>query len=91
LKYIAGNLFEPQADGVTIQRLESENLQKKQIQSALNQIGRLAHAFTSVTESTIHKLLSVSKGKIFEWRPIAAVQLNTSLKDRRAIPIFTPQ
>jgi len=29
----------------------------------LNEIRRFAHGFSSVTESTIHKLPSVSKGK----------------------------
>jgi hypothetical protein len=34
----------------------------------LNEIQRFAHGFSSVTESTIYKLPSVSKGKMSHWR-----------------------
>jgi len=45
--------------------LKGENLQEKKVESALNQIRWFAHALSSVTESRIRTLPSVSKGKEF--------------------------
>jgi hypothetical protein len=45
--------------------LKRENLQEKKIECALDQIRWFAHGLSSVTESMIHKLPSVSKGNVW--------------------------
>src|SRR5277367_74660 len=66
LENVAGDLFQAKADGPAVHGLQGEDFQEKQIQSALNEVGRFAHALSSVTESTVHQLPSVSKGEIRE-------------------------
>src|SRR5437867_8399404 len=50
LKDVAGYLFEPLADGPSVQRFEGDNFQNQQVQGALHQIGRPAHQLSSVSE-----------------------------------------
>src|SRR5580658_2631959 len=51
LQNIAGNLLEPKADSEAVERLQREDLQKQQVQGALNQVRRFAHVLPSVTEA----------------------------------------
>lgn len=50
-------------EGQRKHRFKRENLQEQKIQRALNQVRWFAHAFPSVTESKIHELPSVARGK----------------------------
>jgi hypothetical protein len=74
-------LLQAEADGVAIHGFKGEDFQKQQIERALNEIQRFAHGLSSVTESTIHKLPSVSKGKMSHWRvpQLFAKQLSGSV------------
>jgi len=36
LQHVAGDLFEPEADGIAVQGLKCEDFQQKKIESALN-------------------------------------------------------
>ena len=40
---VSGDLPEPLADRPAVERLECENLQDQEVQSALNEVGRFAH------------------------------------------------
>src|SRR5947209_1767298 len=51
LKDVAGNLTQALADGPTVEGFESEDLEEQKVQGALQQVGRFAHVFLSVTES----------------------------------------
>ena len=66
---VARDLSKAQAHGVAVEGFEGENLQEEKVESALHQVGRSAHFFptgvSSVTETKIHLLRSVSKGKIW--------------------------
>src|SRR6202041_383331 len=64
LQNVAGDLLQAQADGEAVERLQREDFQQQQVESALHEIRGLAHALTSVTERSIALLPSVSKGKV---------------------------
>jgi hypothetical protein len=46
LQHLVRDLLEPQTDRPRVHRLERENFQNQQIQSALHEIGGLAHGKT---------------------------------------------
>src|SRR6185312_12816340 len=47
LKHLAGNLLETLADGPAVQGLQGNDLEDQQVQGSLDQIGRLAHRYSS--------------------------------------------
>jgi hypothetical protein len=47
-----------------MQRLERKDFQKQEVQSALDEIGWLAHELLSVNEMSVQQFLSVSKAKV---------------------------
>jgi hypothetical protein len=72
LEDVPRDLFKAEADGVAVEGFEGQNLQEEKVESALNQVGRSAHCFpsgvSSVTETKIYVLRSVSKGKLREGK-----------------------
>jgi hypothetical protein len=51
LQDFARDLIQPLTDRPTMQRLQSQNFEKQEIQGALHQIGWFAHVIFSVTEN----------------------------------------
>src|SRR5262245_49150128 len=65
LQIVARHLTQPLADGPRMERLERDDGEEEEIQRSLDEVGGLGH-LPSVTEVTLQRLPSVSKGKRLE-------------------------
>ena len=63
LQDVAGDLLEALGYGPGVQRLEGENLEKKEVQGALDQVCRFAHALPLVIETSVDASLLGKQGK----------------------------
>jgi hypothetical protein len=69
LKDVSGNLFQALSDRPSVQRLQCDNLEKKKVQRALDEIGWFAHGFTLGYRGYNNKATLGNQGKKLEEFP----------------------